>query len=88
MNIKTDRTRTTAERIRAQRGMTPEQKIRDTETTVLRKWARKNALGAIAELERRGARRQFEAEIPPRWGAADSDIREAIIPDHDLDIGV
>ena len=84
--------------------MTPEQKIRDTEIAVLRKWAGKNAPLAIKELERRGARRQFEAEIPPRRAAADeaprtrrleqirnaahSDIREAIIPDHDLDIGV
>ena len=95
MNTKTDRTRTTAERIRAQRGMTPEQKIRDTETIVLRKWARKNAPLAKAELERRGARRQFEAEIPPRSrrleqirNAAHTDIREQIILDHNLDLGV
>ena len=80
MNTKTDRTRTTAERIRAQRELSNEQKIRDTETPVLQKWARKNAPGAIAELERRAA------EAQTAW--ANSLKGMGIIPTAPLDIGV
>ena len=80
MHTKTDRTRTTAERIRAQRGLSNEQKIRDTETPILQKWARKNAPGAIAELERRAA------EAQTAW--ANSLKGMGIIPPAPLDIGV
>lgn len=47
--------RTKAERMRQQRRMTPEEKLRDTEIEIVRGWARRHAPLALGELRRRNA---------------------------------
>ena len=96
MTTKTDRKWT--------RSMTLEEQIRLMTDAEINMNAKRGGPAAKKEKQRRESRRQFEAEIPPRWAAADeaprirrleairnaahTDIREQIIPDHKLDIGV